>query len=186
MKINKKNISTLLTVSFLSTFIGLNARIAYADDSKNTEASVVVNAGELSIKSVDAIQFKAIKIDGTSHNVTENTGTAAKVVIEDFRGSNSKGWTLKAKLKSGDFNGLGLKFAPSILSNTSSATAAAETNNLNTQESLIASVADDKITNTEFDTSIQLNSKLNIPAKTKASTYSTTIVWNLASTPETK
>lgn len=181
----KKNY-TLFALAALSVTLGLGAQRVSADDTKNTEASVVVNAGELNIKSADAIQFKAITIDGTSHDVTEKDGTSAKVSLEDFRGSSSKGWTLKAKLKSGDFNGLGLKFAPSVLSNASSATAASETSNMNTQEALIASVSDDKIPDTEFDTSIQLNSKLNVPAKTKANTYTTTIVWNLAATPETK
>lgn len=181
-----KKMNLLYGLSLLTVGFGLLNQTVYADDEKSTEAIVTVNPGELTIKSVDGIQFEDVQIDGTDKDIVEKEEGKSKVAIEDFRGSNSKGWTLKAKLKTGDFNGLGLKLVPSINSNKNSAVAATATQNLNNQESLVASVADDKISTTEFDTEIQLNAKLNVPAKTKSNTYKTTIVWNLAATPETK
>ncbi|WP_338350863.1 WxL domain-containing protein [Enterococcus faecalis] len=180
-----KKMNVLLTVG-LTTFGAIAlGQVAHADDSKDTQASVVVKEGDLSIKNVDDIAFTDIHLDGKAKDVQEKEGTQAKVTVEDFRGSSSKGWTLKAKLKEGNFNGLGLKLSPSLNSNKESATTVTETNSLNEEEALVASVADEKIKETEFDTEVQLNAKLNVPEKTKANTYKTTIVWNLAATPET-
>ncbi|NSN12211.1 WxL domain-containing protein [Enterococcus faecalis] len=181
-----KKLNLFLVLSMTITgAVALN-QTAHADDSKNTNASVVVNPGELKMKTVSDIQFPNVQINGTDQNVDEKEGTTAKVAVEDFRGSSSKGWSLKARLKEGNFNGLGLKLVPAINTNKTAAVAAPATQNLNTQESLVASVADDKIVGSDFDTEVQLNAKLNIPARTKANTYTTTIVWNLAATPETK
>ncbi|MGC3749219.1 WxL domain-containing protein [Enterococcus faecalis] len=157
-----------------------------ANESRTTEAKVVVNPGELKFKSVDNIQFEDVKIDGKNKEIFEKGTLKAKVSIEDFRGSNSKGWILKAKLKDSNFSGMSLKLLPSINFNKDAATVESDIPNLNSQEVVIASIADNKIMSTEFDTEIQLNASLTIPARIKAATYSTTIVWNLATTPETK
>lgn len=181
-----KKFSTLLILGATISGIFVSTEAVKADETKNTQASIIVKAGDLKIKSADSIQFSDVTINGSEQNIVEKSGTKSKMVVEDFRGSSSKGWTLKAKLKEGNFNGIGLKLAPSINSNKDVATAAGETQNLNTTESLVASVSDVKVVNTEFDTEIQLNAKMSIPANIKANTYATTIVWNLAATPETK
>ncbi|MGX7173944.1 WxL domain-containing protein [Enterococcus ratti] len=154
-------------------------------DSKSTQARVVVNPGQLSIKSADNLVFADIQIDGTDHVVHEPEGTNAKVTVEDFRGTTSKGWTLKAKLSEGNFNGLGLKLTPALNTNTEVATVATNTSNLNNQDQLIASIDNDRIANSDFETEILLNATLNIPKNTKVNTYTTTIIWNLAEGPET-
>lgn len=59
-------------------------------------------------------------------------------------------------------------------------------NEINSQDQTILIAADETIGLTEFDTEFSFIPVLNIPAKTKANTYSTTIVWNLASTPESR
>lgn len=156
---------------------------------KETEASVVVKGGELSLKSVDNINFTDVKINGKDQDVIEkdNENTPkAKLNIEDLRASESKGWSLKAKLKEGNFHGMGLKLAPTITANGQAAETVKETQNLNTDEQLVASVSDDKVKDSEFDTEMMLNAKLNIPSKTRANSYSTTIVWNLTTSVETK
>lgn len=178
-----KKISTLALALGIFTIGGLVlTQTANADDSKDTTAQVTVEAGNLTLTNVDNIDFGKETIKGKDIDLKSNIGS---VSIEDLRGSNSKGWTLTAKLKEGDFNGLGLKFSPTITSNEEVAIAT-ETGYLNVDEQRVASVSDDNIIDTEFDTMLDLNATLNIPAKTKANTYTTTIVWNLASTPETR
>ena len=161
---------------------GSLSKIAHADDSKQTTAQVTIDAGDLTLTNVDNINFGSTTIMGSDIDLFEETAT---VSIEDFRGSSSKGWTLKAKLQEGDFNGMGLTFSPEITAN-SNTVLASTTQNLNTEDQSVASVSDDNILDTEFDTSMRLNAALNIPAKTKANSYRTTIVWNLSATPETK
>lgn len=178
----KKNNLLVLSLGFI-VIGGLTiSQVVNADEEKQTTAKVTINAGDLTLTNVDNIDFGSTTIAGSDVDLSENTAT---VSIEDFRGSSSKGWTLKAKLQEGNFNGMGLKFTPEITENISIASASA-TENLNTEDQLIASVSDDDILNTEFDTAMRLNATLNIPAKTKANTYTTTIVWNLAATPETR
>ncbi|MBE9897204.1 hypothetical protein G8C15_18020 [Enterococcus casseliflavus] len=179
-----KKISKLALVLGISTIGGLvlaQTTTANADE-QTSNAQVTVKAGELTISQLTDLDFGTETIAGKDIDLTSTNG---KVGIEDFRGSSSKGWTLTAKLQDGDFNGLGLKFSPTISANSEVARAT-ETENLNIEGQLVASVDDESIINTEFDTMLDLNASLNIPAKTKANTYTTTIVWNLAATPETR
>lgn len=178
-----KKISTLALALGISTIGGLVlTQTANADDSKNTEARVTVEAGDLTLTSVNDINFETKKISGEDITIQ---AVDSEISIQDLRGSSNKGWTLTAKLKEGDFNGLGLKFSPKITSNEKVAIAT-ETGYLNVGGQQVASVSDESIVETEFDTVLNLKPSLNIPAKTKANTYTTTIVWNLASTPETR
>lgn len=178
-----KKYSTLALTLGITAIGGLVlAQTAYADDSKDTIAKVTVEAGALSLPTVDNIDFGSQTITGEDMELSNKD---AKIVINDLRGSSSKGWTLTAKLKEGNFSGMGLKFNPQIITNDEVAVAS-ETQHLNTDLQLVSSIADDKIVNTEFDTSVALGATLNIPAKTKANSYSTTVVWNLAETPETR
>lgn len=160
----------------------ISAHAVRADISKETTAQVTVIAGDLSLTKVDNINFGSQKITGSDIELSNNE---AKIVIDDLRGASSKGWSLTAKLKEGDFSGIGLKLNPEITHNFDVAKAT-NTENLNTSPQLVSAIADDKISNTELDTSITLNATLSIPAKTKANSYNTTIVWNLAVTPETR
>lgn len=178
-----KKISTAALSLGLLTVGGLIlTQTAHADSSESTIVNVSVTAGDLTIKNLTNIEFGTHTITGEDINLSSDN---AFVDIEDLRGSNSKGWTLTAKLQEGDFNGMGLTFNPEVTANNTVVQATA-TGNLNTEEQLIASVHDADISNSEFDTSLDLNAKLEIPAKTKAATYTTTVVWNLAATPETK
>lgn len=51
-----------------------------------------------------------------------------------------------------------LKLAPTITANGQAAEAVTDTQNLNTAEQLVASVSDEKVKDSEFDTEMMLNS----------------------------
>ncbi|MBC1952688.1 WxL domain-containing protein [Listeria welshimeri] len=151
--------------------------------AEETTASVEVKSGGMKISNATNITFNDVTVskDGTTANEKE----ASSISIEDLRGSSSKGWTLTAKLKDENFKGMGLKLVPAIESNSTVATAGTP-ENLNAEPQTVASVADNKIKNTEFDTEVSLNAKLNVPATQLATNYTTTIVWNLSEGPGTE
>lgn len=148
-----------------------------------TTAAVEVKAGPLTIKDFPKdIKFGDVYINGGSMKAEENK---ASITIEDFRGSSSKGWVLNASLKGEkDFKGMQVTLSPMVTSNKDVAKPTKQI--LNDKGQPIATVADADITQTEFDTSMTLNAKLDIPADQKAATYNTTIVWNLAEGPGTE
>ncbi|GEU13478.1 hypothetical protein QuyetLC_24580 [Bacillus anthracis] len=174
----KKTSLVLLSVGVLSTGGLLLEQTAHAEESSVT---TTVNAGPNTIKSVDAIEFEKIILNGEEQKAEDTR--AAKVAIEDFRGSETDGWTLTAQLKDAAFDGLTVSFAPQITKNSDIATAKAVSLTKSAQE--VAGVSDDKIKDTAFDTEVTLNASLKVPANTKAKTYTSTIVWNLQSGPGT-
>lgn len=177
-----KKISTLALALGISTVGGLVlTQTANADDSKDTTAQVTVNAGELTITSVDDINFGSLEISGED---LKAKASKTALSIEDLRGSNDVGWTLKAKLKDDNFNGMNISFEEIEHNNIDSVEIVSNT--LNSQDQTMLIAADETIGLTEFDTNYSFVPVLDIPAKTKANTYTTTIVWNLASTPETR
>lgn len=178
-----KKISTLALALGISTIGGLVlTQTANADDSKDTTAQVTVNAGELTLTSVDDIDFGSLEISGEDL-IAKASKTALS--IEDLRGSSDVGWTLKAKLKDDNFNGMNISFE-NVEVSTNGQSVKTVSNTLNSQDQTMLIAADETIGLTEFDTNYSFVPVLDIPAKTKANTYTTTIVWNLASTPETR
>ncbi|WP_429969550.1 WxL domain-containing protein [Enterococcus sp. AZ179] len=177
-----KKISTLVLTLGISTIGGLVlAQTAHADDSATTNAQVAVTAGDLKIISVGDIDFGSQKISGGDLTAKAST---TKVSIEDLRGSSDVGWTLKARLNDNSFDGMTFSMEETQISNGYSVDFGS--NEINSQDQTILIAADETIGLTEFDTEFSFIPVLNIPAKTKANTYSTTIVWNLASTPESR
>ncbi|WP_197093052.1 WxL domain-containing protein [Carnobacterium maltaromaticum] len=172
----------------LTALAGLSiGTVAEAED--NTTAEITVKAGSLKIRSKDDISFDSLVIDGKDHNDYEEKGTS-KITIEDFRGSTSTGWNLGVKIdtgfskeKTGGDNGISLKLNPVINSNKEAATASENTVTLNGENITVASVKDDKIKDSDFDTEIYLGAKLDIPMKTKANTYSAILIWNVTEGP---
>ncbi|MET1943966.1 WxL domain-containing protein [Enterococcus faecalis] len=152
--------------------------------AEETTASVKVNSGGIKISEATDITFNDVTVaKGGSIGTTEKDKSS--ITIEDLRGSSSKGWTLTAKLKDKNFDGMALNVKPKIESNAGKATAGSETS-LNSDPQTIAAVADDKIVGTEFDTKVSLNATLDVPETQLESTYTTTIVWNLSEGPGTK
>lgn len=170
-----------LVVAGLATIgvLGLG-QSAHAEE---TTAQVKVNSGGIKISETSNITFEDVTV-AKGGSTAEETDKSS-ITIEDLRGSSSKGWTLTAKLKDENFKGMTLNVTPKIESNTGVATAGSKAS-LNSDPQTIATVANDKIMGTEFDTNVSLNATLGVPEKQLANTYTTTIVWNLAEGPETK
>ena len=170
-----------LVVAGLATIgvLGLG-QSAHAEE---TTAQVKVNSGGIKISEAKNITFEDVTV--TKGGSTAEETDKSSITIEDLRGSSSKGWTLTAKLKDKNFDGMNLNVKPKIESNAGVATAGSETI-LNSDPQTIATVADDKIVGTEFDTKVSLNATLGVPQEQLANTYTTTIVWNLAEGPGTK
>ena len=170
-----------LVVAGLATIgvLGLG-QSAHAEE---TTAQVKVNSGGIKISETSNITFEDVTV-AKGGSTAEETDKSS-ITIEDLRGSSSKGWTLTAKLKDENFKGMTLNVAPKIESNGKVATAGSKTS-LNSGPQTIATVADDKIVGTEFDTKVSLNATLDVPEKQLADAYTTTIVWNLAEGPGTK
>ncbi|EOH8749938.1 WxL domain-containing protein [Enterococcus faecalis] len=151
--------------------------------AEETTAQVKVNSGGIKISEAKNITFEDVTVAKGGSTAKETDKSS--VTIEDLRGSSSKGWTLTAKLKDENFKGMALNVIPKIESNAGVATGGSKTS-LNSAPQTIATVADDKIVGTEFDTNVSLNATLGVPEKQLANTYTTTIVWNLAEGPVTK
>ncbi|MGC2990379.1 WxL domain-containing protein [Enterococcus faecalis] len=170
-----------LVVAGLATIgvLGLG-QSAHAEE---TTAQVKVNSGGIKISKTSNITFEDVTVKKGGSTAKETNKSS--ITIEDLRGSSSKGWTLTAKLKDKNFEGMALNVAPNIESNNTVAKPGAAAN-LNSTAQTIATVADADIKTTEFDTNVSLNAKLTVPEKQLANTYTTTIVWNLAEGPGTK
>lgn len=151
--------------------------------AEETTASVLVKSGGIIISETKNITFNDVTVKKGGTTATEKDKSS--IAIEDLRGSSSKGWTLTAKLKDENFKGMGLNVTPKIESNTTVAKAGSAAD-LNSQPQTIATVADADIKTTDFDTNVSLNAKLTVPENQLATTYTTTIVWNLAEGPGTK
>ncbi|MDG6120830.1 WxL domain-containing protein [Lactococcus formosensis] len=156
---------------------------AAENQSGETTSSVEVKPGMLTIKEFpESIAFESQTITGK--DMTAKESEESSISIEDLRGSSSKGWSLNASLKGEEnFKGMALTLSPEITANGDVATSTEQT--LNSKGQPIVTVADGDITKTDFDTSMKLHAKLDIPAKQLANTYSTTIVWNLTEGPGT-
>ncbi|MGM0215953.1 WxL domain-containing protein [Enterococcus sp. AZ109] len=156
--------------------------------TKTTQAIVEVEGGgELLIDRADEILFKTVKSQKAEQTVDEQTGKEAMVIVDDYRGMTNEGWTLKAKLTKesfADMKGMNMFFKPSIMKNEAVATAMDTVGPLNKSEQLVTSIDDSKIADSLVDTEILLNAELVVPGKTKASQYSTDIIWNLSEGPE--
>lgn len=156
--------------------------------SKTTQATVEVEGGgELLIDRADEILFNSVKSQKQEQTVKEQTGKEAMVIVDDYRGVTDEGWTLKAKLTKesfADMKGMNMFFKPSIVKNETAATAMDTVGPLNKSEQLVTSINGSKIADSLVDTEILLNAELVVPGKTKASEYSTDIVWNLSEGPE--
>lgn len=150
--------------------------------AEETTASVLVKSGEIRISDTKNITFNDVTVKKGGTIATEKDKSS--ITIEDLRGSSSKGWTLTAKLKDENFNGMGLNVAPKIESNSTVAKPGSSAD-LNSQPQTIATVEDTDITTTDFDTNVSLNAKLTVPEKQLATSYTTTIVWNLSEGPGT-
>lgn len=150
--------------------------------AEETTASVLVKSGEIRISDTKNITFNDVTVKKGGTIATEKDKSS--ITIEDLRGSSSKGWTLTAKLKDENFNGMGLNVSPKIESNSTVAKPGSSAD-LNSQPQTIATVEDTDITTTDFDTNVSLNAKLTVPEKQLATTYTTTIVWNLSEGPGT-
>lgn len=170
-----------LVVAGLATIgvLGLG-QSAHAEE---TTAQVKVNSGGIKISDAKNITFEDVIVAKGGSTATEKDKSS--ITIEDLRGSSSKGWTLTAKLKDENFKGMVLNVAPKIESNSTVAKPGSSAD-LNSQPQTIATVADTDIKTTEFDTNVSLNAKLTVPEKQLATTYTTTIVWNLSEGPGTK
>lgn len=151
--------------------------------AEETTATVNVNSGGIKISEATNIDFNDVTVSKGGTTTTEKNKSS--VSIEDLRGSSSKGWTLTAKLKDNNFDGMSLNVVPKIEANTGVAEAGTKST-LNSQPQTIAAVSDENIASTEFDTNISLNATLDVPEKQLSNTYTTTIVWNLAEGPVTK
>lgn len=151
--------------------------------AEETTASVLVKSGGIKISDAKNITFNDVTVKKGGTTATEKAKSS--ITIEDLRGSSSKGWTLTAKLKDENFKGMGLNVTPKIESNDKVAKPGSSSD-LNSQPQTIATVADTDIKTTDFDTNVSLNAKLKVPEKQLATTYTTTIVWNLAEGPGTK
>lgn len=151
--------------------------------AEETTASVLVKSGGIKISETKNITFNDVTVKKGGTTATEKDKSS--IAIEDLRGSSSKGWTLTAKLKDENFKGMGLNVTPKIESNAAVAKAGSAAA-LNSQPQTIATVADADIKTTDFDTNVSLNANLTVPEKQLATTYTTTIVWNLAEGPGTK
>lgn len=174
-----KNIS--LVVAGLATIgvLGLGQSV----QAEETTATVKVNSGGIKISEATNITFNDVTVAKGGTTATEKDKSS--ITIEDLRGSSSKGWTLTAKFKDKAFDGMALNVTPKIESNATVAKPGSSTD-LNSQPQTIATVADTDIKTTDFDTTVSLNAKLTVPEKQLATTYTTTIVWNLAEGPGTK
>ncbi|EGO6697935.1 hypothetical protein GP419_002622 [Enterococcus faecalis] len=170
-----------LLVAGLATIgvLGLG-QSAYAEE---TTAQVKVISGGIKISETENITFNDVTVKKGGTTATEKDKSS--ITIEDLRGSSSKGWTLTAKLKDENFKGMGLNVTPKIESNATVAKPGSAAD-LNSQPQTIATVADADIKTTDFDTKVSLNATLSVPEKQLATTYTTTIVWNLAEGPGTK
>ncbi|WP_285046998.1 WxL domain-containing protein [Lactococcus petauri] len=151
--------------------------------AEETTANVKVNSGGIKISDVTNINFNDVTVSKGGTTTTEKDKST--VSIEDLRGSSSKGWTLTAQLKDNNFKGMSLNVVPKIEANTEVAEAGTKAT-LNSSPQMIATVSDEKVSSTEFDTNVSLNATLDVPAKQLSNTYTTTIVWNLAEGPVTQ
>lgn len=151
--------------------------------AEETTASVLVKSGGIKISDTKNINFNDVTVKKGGTTATEKDKSS--ITIEDLRGSSSKGWTLTAKLKDENFKGMGLNVTQKIESNATVAKPGSAAY-LNSQPQTIATVADADIKKTDFDTNVSLNAKLTVPEKQLATTYTTTIVWNLAEGSGTK
>lgn len=151
--------------------------------AEETTATVTVNSGGIKISNATNINFNDVTVSKGGSTSTEKEKSS--VSIEDLRGSSSKGWVLTAQLKDKNFDGMSLNVVPKVEANTEVAEAGAKST-LNSQPQMIATVSDEKVASTEFDTNVSLNATLDVPEKQLSNTYTTTIVWNLAEGPVTK
>ena len=152
--------------------------------AEETTASVLVKSGGIKISDTKNINFNDVTVKKGGTTATEKDKSS--ITIEDLRGSSSKGWTLTAKLKDENFKGMGLNVTTKIESNATVVAKPGSAAYLNSQPQTIATVADADIKKTDFDTNVSLNAKLTVPEKQLATTYTTTIVWNLAEGSGTK
>ncbi|MGF1919616.1 hypothetical protein, partial [Enterococcus faecalis] len=79
-------------------------------------------------------------------------------------------------------NGIGLTFSPQVTTNVESATSS-KAFALNNESQQLASVANDAVRYSDVSTAVRLHASLNIPNTTKATTYTTTLVWNVVAQP---
>ncbi|WP_317946584.1 WxL domain-containing protein [Carnobacterium maltaromaticum] len=170
---------SLAVVGFVTIGVLGLGKSVYA---KETTASVLVKSDGIKISETKNITFNDVTVKKGVTTVIEKDKSS--ITIEDLRGSSSQGWTLTAKLNDENFKGMRLNFTPKIESNATVAQAGSSVD-LNYQPQTIATVADTDIKTTDFDTNVSLNGKLTVPEKQLATTYTTTIVWNLAEGPGT-
>lgn len=153
----------------------------------DTTTSVKVNPGPLVVKPDKTITFEDITIKDEDQKIDEKT--KSKVDISDLRGSIDTGWTLKVKKIDDDKDGFGNKSDRGIdihLTPTSvDYVSAAESFTVNDKEQKVASISQEKIKDTEHNTSVALGAQLNISKDAYAQTYKTTLMWNLTAGPET-
>lgn len=182
-----KHLKLLLHISGMFFTVFFTQLFAQADTlSGNTNSQVKVNPGPLSLKPDQAILFDEIILSGKDQQHSEKS--ASKIIISDLRGSENKGWVLKVKKEDPNENGFGAKSNKGIdISLSPKTTLGYVTVNtefiVNSKDQEVAKVPDNKITDREIDTPINLNAKLDISKKAVAKEYKTALVWNLTAGP---
>lgn len=188
----KKSVITLFSALLVSSAVAVNSNTVNAaktqDDNEST-ASITINPGDLSIiKPAADINFEAITWNGQNQT---RTGADNSILVGDYRGSVSKGWSLKVqKLRKNDGfeNGIDLAFTAS----TQSKNISSQTNKTNVSyDSFNIAWADkNNIKDTELDSLINLKPYLEVEKNVRigdndsSKEYKTTLVWTLSTTPE--
>lgn len=189
----KKSVITLFSALLVSSAVAVNANTVNAaktNDGKNSTASITINPGDLSIAQADNIDFGTITLDGTTKSdikpvKTDQSPDNPTITVNDYRGSNNKGWSLTAKLSTTDNNfantGIDMKFTPSKGDNVKNVDTFSRT--LSKDANLIAQVTDNnvKIQETSLQSLINLNPTLNVPSYARAGEFKATVVWSLTS-----
>lgn len=173
------------TLLMLSGVFGSGTMVRADEREGETKATVTVKEGPLSITKSDDIEFDAFTLNGQNQNDYAEKGKS-QVTVEDYRNSDNVGWSLSVKLKDKGFteNGIALKVTPNAVSNSDVVMPGSPKMSLNLENQIVASVSDEQIQTSDYETVIRLGAALDIPAKVKAKSYSTTLVWNLQATPK--
>lgn len=189
----KKSVITLFSALLVSSAVAVNANnnvnAAQTKDTKNSTASITIKPGDLSIvKPAEDITFSDIVWNGQTNTVSGNN---TSVTVGDYRGSVNRGWSLKVNKNEptdGFKNGIELSF----LASTTARNIATKTDKLTVSYDPIevAYANLNNIQNTDLTSLINLSPSLTVPGNIRIGNddlnkgYQTTLVWSLATTPE--
>ncbi|CAD5896748.1 conserved exported hypothetical protein [Carnobacterium maltaromaticum] len=159
--------------------LGSFAPTIEAASLENSQASVNILGGDLSMTEVDDINFDDIEIDGKDHI---NDGNDISIKFSDYRGSAAEGFELKVKSdKSFANKGLLLELSPKSINNEQAIIASRF--ELTDEFHQVAVGEKEVISGEATDYDMAVGTHLFADKTTKAGTYQTVLTWDLSATP---